>query len=152
MGAPVLCFPTLGAPSYLQRFISAALALCFSIVRGRPWPFVASLEVLFSRFGTPVLYFPIRGRFGQAHLGHHAGPRNVQKVFPCSVALVPFRAGAFPCSVALVFRFGVFLWKVTSSKNHPPKIHRNSPQKSKQLQNPKIWSNIPYLFSIRYCM
>ena len=55
-------------------FHLCALALCFSMIRGRPRLSVPSLEVLFSRFGAPALYFPCRERFGETHLGHHAGP------------------------------------------------------------------------------
>ena len=47
---------------------------------------------------------------GLAHLGGTflEAPNwtlKIRKAFPCSVALVPFCAGAFPCSVALVFGF-----------------------------------------------
>ena len=45
---------------------------------------------------------------GLAHLGGTflEAPNwtlKMRKAFPCSVALVPFCAGAFPCSTALVF-------------------------------------------------
>ena len=38
--SPVLCFPVFGASSFLSCCIFGALALCFSIVRGRPFHFL----------------------------------------------------------------------------------------------------------------
>ena len=67
-------------------------------------------EVLFFHFGAQTLYFSIRGRFGETHLGPPRGTVNIQKAFPCSAGLVPFCAGAFPCSVAFVFGFLTFPW------------------------------------------
>ena len=81
------------------------------------WPSVAVrsiTEVLFSHFGAQTLYFSIRGRFGETHLGPPCGTVNIQKAFPCSAGLVPFCAGAFPCSVALVFLF----WGYRSMVQH----------------------------------
>ena len=59
--SPVLRFPVFGASSFLSCCSFGALALCFPIVCGRPWPSFPSLEVLFVRFGALVLYFPLRG-------------------------------------------------------------------------------------------
>ena len=56
---------------------------------------------------------PIKNN-GLAHFGgpYFGGPvwtKNIQKAFPCSVALVLFFTGALPCSVALVLQFLSFL-------------------------------------------
>ena len=57
------------------------------------------------------------GHFGETFLGAPNRSIKTRKALPCSVALIPFCAEAFPCSVALVFRFGVFLWKVQHGPN-----------------------------------
>ena len=61
---------TWGATVFVVLHLGRSGALFFD----SPWPSVSSLEVLFFRFGAPALYFSIWGRFGETHLGHHAGP------------------------------------------------------------------------------
>ena len=81
---------TWGATVFVVNRV-VALALCFSMIRGRPWLYVPSLEVLFFRFGAQTLYFSIRVRFGETHLGAPCGTVNIQKTFPCSAALIFFQ-------------------------------------------------------------
>ena len=90
---------TWGAIVFVVLHLGRSGALFFD----SPWPSVSSLEVLFFRFGAPALSFSIWGHCGGAHVGAPCRTMNIQKAFPCSVALVPFCAGAFPCSVALVY-------------------------------------------------
>ena len=47
------------------------------------------------------------GAFGRTFFEAPNWTIKTRKAFPCSVALIPFCAGAFPCSVALVFLFWV---------------------------------------------
>ena len=106
--APVLRFPLLGASSFLSFCSFGAPALCFPMLRGRPWPSFASLEVLFFRFGAPALYMSIRGAVlfrswasswvalgcllgGRVRSGPVDGSWLSKKAFPCSVALVLFK-------------------------------------------------------------
>ena len=96
--SPALRFPILWAPLFLSCCSFSALALCFSIIRGRPWPSVPSLEVLFFRFGAPALYLSIRGAVlfrswaspwvAWGCLLGRRGRSGPDDAFPCSVALV----------------------------------------------------------------
>ena len=91
-------------PCYVFQYLEATVFVVLHRCRSRalffddPWPSVAVrsiTEVLFFRFGAQTLYFSIRGRFAETHLGAPCGTVNIQKAFPCSAALVPFCAGAF---------------------------------------------------------
>ena len=97
-----------GAWPFLSCCSFGVLALCFPILRGRPWPFFPSLEVMFFRFGALALYLSIRGAVlfrswasslvalgyllgGRVRSGPVDGSWLRKKAPPCSVALVLFK-------------------------------------------------------------
>ena len=115
--SPVLCFPQFGASPFSSCYMFGALALCFPIVRGRPFHV---LKVCFSVWALRRFIFQYAAlsfsQFLVSPLGAlgcllgrwvRSGPvdglRVSKKAFPCSVALVLHCRGAFPCSVALTF-------------------------------------------------